>query len=52
MRVYGDRLGKPIMTGMGGEKRKRERPDMVWMDEIKGTTKLVMDESGEATRDD
>lgn len=52
MRVHGDRLGKPIMTGMGGDKRKRERPDMIWTDEIRDTAKLVIDESGEATRDD
>ena len=48
MHVENDMLEKPIMVGI--MKRKRGRPRIRWMDEIKDITKLTMDELIEATR--
>lgn len=44
-------LKKLIIIRMSKGKQNRGRPNMRWMEEIKGTTKLTMDELRETTRD-
>ena len=51
MHVEGDRLEKPIIIGIIEGKWKIGRPHTRWMDEIKETSKLMMDELREVTRE-